>query len=367
MRIKVTTPLNTRIGGPHTTFKTGTVREPGEEIEVTGTVQGEDLDGNNIWYKAGDEANSNFWSGGAEQLDKTESNNFQQWMIDLNLPDIWAKYAGTGVGVAVVDTGIAPGITDLFYNAGKYYVYDKDVEIKDNAGHGTFCAALIGLRNTSGNYIGVAPGCNLFACKISEKRTFENTGSDAHRYADAINWCAKSPDIHVISISWSSDISNNDTISLIQGAIDNAVTNNKIVVCSIGNSIAYGDTRKYYPACLKNTIGVGMIPDKENGYPCINEFLSLVTNGSQIKSYDQNNEFVADSGSSFATAITSGIIALMIQKMNFSYSFAAISEKLVAMTQKTTFSIAEDGNQPISFDLPLLKPELLLNFFNSIV
>ena len=366
MRIKVTKLLNTRVGGAHTTYQTGAVREPGDIIEVTGTVQGEELDGNNTWYKVSDDANSHYWSGGAEQIEGAGS-NYQQWMIDLSLPEIWGRYAGTGVGVAVVDTGIAPGITDLFYNQSKYYVYGDNVEIKDNAGHGTFCASLVGLRNTSGNYVGVAPGCNLFACKISEKRTFENTERDAQRYADAINWCAKNPDIHIVSISWSSGISNAATLSLIQEAINNAVANNKIIVCSIGNSIVFGDTSKYYPACLKNTIGVGMVPDKENGYPCINEFLSLVINGSQIKSYDQNNELIADSGSSFATAITSGIIALMIQKMNFSYSFATIIEKLAAMTQKTTFIITEDGNPPASFDLPLLKPELLLNFFNDVV
>jgi len=57
MRIKVTKLLNTRVGGAHTTYQTGAVREPGDEIEVTGTVQGEELDGNNTWYKVGDDAN----------------------------------------------------------------------------------------------------------------------------------------------------------------------------------------------------------------------------------------------------------------------------------------------------------------------
>jgi subtilisin family serine protease len=366
MRIKVTTPLNTRIGGAHRTYQTGTVREPGEEIEVTGTVQGEEINGNNTWYRAGDEANSNFWSGGAEQMDGADS-NFQQWMVDLNLPEIWGKYAGTGVGVAVVDTGIAPGITDLFYNASKYYVYGEEVEIKDGDGHGTVCASIIGARNISGNSIGVAPACNLYICKISETRFFDNNETGALRYAEAIDWCASKPEIQIISISWSTEIKLQQTKDTIQKAINNAVNNKKIIICSIGNATSYGDNSAFYPACFENVIGVGAAPLEDVVYPFINEHLDIVVNGADIDAYQKDSTVEKGTGSSQATAIIAGIVALMVQKMNFSYTFDDIKNTLTKLCEpKTSFPIPADGSTG-TFNLPLLNPALLLDFFNNTI
>ena len=64
MKIKVFQPLNTRQDGANRTYQKGVVRLPGEVIEVSGIVTGENIGGNDRWFDAG---NGNFyWSGGAK-------------------------------------------------------------------------------------------------------------------------------------------------------------------------------------------------------------------------------------------------------------------------------------------------------------
>ncbi|MBR1368849.1 hypothetical protein RJ53_04710 [Methanocalculus chunghsingensis] len=86
----------------------------------------------------------------------------------IEAPDVWSNgIDGTGVTVAVVDTGIDSGHPDL---AGKIIgwvdlVNDLD-EPYDDAGHGTHCAGTVAGTGAGGVYTGVAPGADLIGVKV---------------------------------------------------------------------------------------------------------------------------------------------------------------------------------------------------------
>jgi subtilisin family serine protease len=366
--------------------RTAPVDDPSNTTNVVGQVQkgfqfqsiSQITNGLGTWYQ--DQDSYYYWGGGLTIVPTSSSaatpnppqvdipintppppnNIYPQWMTDLNLPQIWTYATGQDVGVAVVDTGIISGNADLPYSQQNFFTYATGVSLQDNNGHGTNCAGLIGAKNRTGAYIGVAPGCNLYICKIAEHGYFDQD-SDVSRYADAINWCAKQEKVHIISISWGNPIQNQQTLTNIQNAITGAIGNGKIVLCSIGDASGFGDPSKRYPACLQNTIAVGAIPvESANVFPYVNASLFISTQGAGITSYGIDEDTAHFQGTSQSNAIIAGVVALIIQKMKLSFSYAQIRGTLSEVSKATPYTIGGRSNT-----LAILDGNLLLDYFKS--
>ncbi len=76
--------------------------------------------------------------------------------------------AGQGVGVALVDTGVAP-VADLLERVVAVADLTPERTLMDGFGHGTFMAGLIAGDGTSseGRYTGVAPAADLISIKVA--------------------------------------------------------------------------------------------------------------------------------------------------------------------------------------------------------
>ncbi|HMH20123.1 MAG TPA: S8/S53 family peptidase [Puia sp.] len=342
--------LNVRVGLPSLNAPCNQFLAPGTDIEVDGQLYKGDLfKGVDTWMK--DSAGNYYWSGGVLV--------FQPWFTGLHIPEIWQFATGKGVGVAIVDTGIKNDLPELPLSLPDF-VYDNSRDTTDTDGHGTFCAGLVGLKRPLNNAMGVAPGAKIFASKIAETSAFGNAEKDANRYADAIDWCALQKDIHVISISWGNPLGSDTTIKNIQRAIDNAVKKGKIIVCAIGDAAVFNDNAEYFPAAADKTIGVGSIPIEHKLYPYINPHLSVILNGGGIDSVKIAGFDHADYGTSWSNAIMAGIIALIIEKLNFKYDLATIGKIIQDMVPKKTYSIGD-----VTLELPTLDGDKLLSFFKT--
>ena len=74
---------------------------------------------------------------------------------------------GSGVKVAILDTGIDYSHTDLDanYKGGHDYA-NKDEDPMDDNGHGTHCAGIVAAEDNGEGVVGVAPESHLYAVKV---------------------------------------------------------------------------------------------------------------------------------------------------------------------------------------------------------
>lgn len=87
---------------------------------------------------------------------------------EVGAVEAWALTAGDGVGVALIDTGVAP-VPDLIDRVAGWADLTPEHSFADTFGHGTFMAGLIAGDGTSsgGRYTGVAPRANLVSIKVA--------------------------------------------------------------------------------------------------------------------------------------------------------------------------------------------------------
>jgi len=180
---------------------------------------------------------------------------------------------GKGVSIAFIDSGIDYTHPDLADNyKGGYDLFNNDNDPMDTDGHGTHCAGIAaGTGKHSGyQYVGVAPGADLYAYKIMQN----DTGSDldlitALEMATDPNGDMDTSDhLDIVSISLNIDPNLNpegyghplDRMSL---AIDRAVDSGILVVVSAGNQ-GSGEETIITPGTSRKAITVGATNDIDN-------------------------------------------------------------------------------------------------------
>ena len=122
----------------------------------------------------------------------------------IGAPAAWANgLNGTGVTVAVVDTGIDAGHPDL---AGKITAeknFSSEPDMVDRLGHGTHVASIIAGTGAGagGKYQGVAPAAKLVIAKV-----FNGSGeADTSQVMAGIDWAARSG-AKIVNLSLGGDV-----------------------------------------------------------------------------------------------------------------------------------------------------------------
>lgn len=176
--------------------------------------------------------------------------------IDQTAP-VHTYNTGTGVKVAIIDTGIYYNHPDL---AGKYIEYDSydfvndDVDPIDDNGHGTHVAGTIAalLGNNEG-VIGVAPGAQIIALKV-----LDSSGSGYTSDIIAAIYWARDHGAKIISMSLGSNY--NDPY--LQAACDSVYNSGQglLIVAAAGNDYRKIGTRELdtvdYPGRYSSVIAV---------------------------------------------------------------------------------------------------------------
>ncbi|MEA2676327.1 MAG: hypothetical protein QOJ81_468 [Chloroflexota bacterium] len=259
---------------------------------------------------------------------------------------------GAGVDVAVIDTGVAP-LTELKNRV----VYGPDLSpesqvdalrFNDTYGHGTHMAGLIAGRDpnlpagqvaTAGTYTGVAPGARVVSVKVA---TY-NGATDVSQVLAAIDWVVQHKNdgglnIRVLNLSFGTDGTQDYRLDPLAYAAEVAWRNGIVVVAAAGNE-GFGNTKLNNPAYDPFVIAVGADDTRGtagSGNDLVPAFsargdargvdfvapgksvISLRVPGSYI---DTNfpggrvgDRFFRGSGTSQAAAVTSGVVALLLQQ-----------------------------------------------------
>jgi thermitase len=223
-------------------------------------------------------------------------------LLKIQAPDAWQiASGGSGVLVAVVDTGIDPNQKYLIGKVIDRISFASSSEINTIQGHGTHIAGLIAASLDTADIAGVAQNCSLLDVKVAE-----NDGStDAQKVAQGIIWAVNNG-AQVINVS----IVINKPYPLLEFATQYAWEKGCIILAAAGNT---GSSEPLYPAAYPNVIAVAATErdDSLAGWSNRGECVDVAAPGVDIYSTLPDNCFGTKSGSSYSTGLVSGEAALL--------------------------------------------------------
>ena len=243
----------------------------------------------------------------------------QTYIDYVNIGAAWNTYKGSGVTVAVIDTGIdtdhiefAGRISEYSYNATtdkivKDYAkedgtYDWSI-IEDEQGHGTSVAGVIAAGMNGEGTVGIAPEVTLLVIKAEsdENGAFRSTAD----LVFGLNYAVER-DADIVNMSFGAYTLTNPFARATRLAIDSDV----ICVAAAGNDAT---SALCYPAADENVIAVGAL--KENGnelaeYSNFGENSDVVAPGTTFTT-KRGGGYGVSTGTSLASPIVAGAMALL--------------------------------------------------------
>lgn len=333
MKARVKVKLNERTQYPGVNAPNRSFFKVNEEIEITDIVNGESIDGNNVWYKL--DNGSYVWSGGVEGIASISEED--ETSDDISRPVVqpprrfnynsevkgvlsgWRSANSGQIKIGIIDSGSIIhddlGVTQQDVNR-----LGKD----DLKGHGTHVAGLVNGNGT--NWItGFSPTSQVVTINIYDPR-FGISPANAElaiRKAIALNCDVINMSLRVFQ----------ERHVGLNNEIQNAINNNIIIVAAAGEDEEL-ETKVYFPAKLPNVISVGAFNSNyaESIRSLKSSQVDVVLPNHKLWSTDiaSNNFYKNRSGSSMSTAIISGIVAQMIAANSWSKAsrFAKIIEEM---------------------------------------
>ena len=168
------------------------------------------------------------------------------------------NYTGSGVGVAIVDTGLDSSTGDLKVSKSLFSAYRVT---KDDNGHGTHVGGIVAALNNSIGVVGVAPEATLYSVKVLNSKGY---GTDSSIIA-GLDWVAANaklvtPNIKVVNMSLGRLASSND--QLMHNAITKLFNLGIAVVVAAGNDANY-EVKSMVPAGFSEVIAVASSTAKD--------------------------------------------------------------------------------------------------------
>ena len=233
---------------------------------------------------------------------KAGEKNYQ--LNSFNYESIWLETKGAGVRVCVVDTGFTNFDEAFIPRVSQGYSVLEDGSTYDNTGHGTAIAYLIGspINSTTG-VVGIAPEVEIVPIKVMD----ENGMVSATNTAKGLSWAlTHSCDIINVSLTGEQDS------ELLRSVVKAIVDKNIPLVASAGNGYSNGNPLPF-PASYPGVIAVSAVGREYEltDYANRGSYLSYVELGNSILAPNLEKGLYLWSGTSFATAIVTGKIALL--------------------------------------------------------
>jgi serine protease AprX len=252
---------------------------------------------------------------------------------------------GAGVGIALIDTGVVPvaGLPASQIVNGPDLSFESQgstVRYLDSFGHGTHLAGIMVGNNPNTGFKGIAPGAKLTSVKVGT-----GTGAvDVSQVIAALNWVVANRNhdpanpIKVINLAYGTDSTASPNVDPLAFAVENAWKAGIVVVVAGGNEgTALG--RLNNPAMDDLVLTVGSVTSMGTPSTADDELsvfssvsstraLDVVAPGESIVSLSSPGSYIdltypaaragtgliRGSGSSQATAVVSGAVALLRQK-----------------------------------------------------
>lgn len=211
-------------------------------------------------------------------------------------------YAGEGVKVALLDSGLDPAHPDLRANyKGGYDFVNNDPEPWDDNGHGTEVAGILAAAEDGFGIVGVAPKAELYAVKV--------LGGNAHGMISdvvkGLEW-AIAHGMQVVNMS----LGTPEDSRALREAVSAAWAAGLVLVAPAGNEAS----SVLYPAAYPEVIAVSATTATDRLAPFSNfgPEVDLAAPGEEIPTTFPGGRYRLANGTSFAAPHVAGAAALLI-------------------------------------------------------
>nr|WP_255688192.1 S8 family peptidase [Pontibacillus sp. HN14] len=225
----------------------------------------------------------------------------------INADDVQASgNSGSGIKVAVLDSGISASHEDLQVAGGASFVDGEPDPFNDGNGHGTHVAGTIAGVNNSLGVIGVAPSAELYAVKV-----LNSSGSGSYSgIAKGIEWAVDN-NIDVVNMS----LGGSRGSTTLEQAMDQAYQQGVLLIAAAGNEGSKGKKNTIgYPAKYASVVAVGAVDESLNraSFSSVGEELEVMAPGANIYSTLPGNTYGSYNGTSMASPHVAGAAALIL-------------------------------------------------------
>jgi serine protease AprX len=287
------------------------------------------------------------WGDGQVRMNTVDMSQYDTypintvWQTSINLLDALTKSLGLGVGVAQIDTGVVP-VPDLVNQVSYRADFTPEHDGLDRYGHGTHMAGIIVGDGTASNgkYKGVAPGARLISVKVAG---FDGS-TDVSVVIAGMQWVLTHEiplNIKVLNLSFGTDGVQPYSVDPLDFAVEQLWRAGITVVVSAGNrgpnagtidkpaddpyvvtvgAVDNKGTTTPYDDVVAPFSGVGPTHDGLAKPDIVAPGISIVSLRDPNSTIDQlhpkarvGTSYFKGTGTSQATAIVSGIVALMDQ------------------------------------------------------
>ncbi|MBI2580497.1 S8 family peptidase [Candidatus Woesearchaeota archaeon] len=206
--------------------------------------------------------------------------------------------SGEGVSVAVIDSGVDYGHSQLRQRFGSVKGYDfvrNNDEPLDENGHGTHVAGIIAAAD-----YGIATSCRLYAVRVLDEN---GSGAEADAIA-GIEWCIKNG-VDAANMSFGGPVASQALEEVCRYAWQHGV----LLVAAAGNN-GYGPN---YPAAFGEPVIAVAAVDEQLGHPEFSniwETNDISAPGVNVVSTYVNESYARLSGTSMAAPHVTGSLAL---------------------------------------------------------
>jgi thermitase len=251
-----------------------------------------------------------------------------QWHLSrIGAINAWDQSAGSGVTIAVLDTGVDAGHPDLsprVVPGWNFFNNTSDTSDAYNHGTGVAGAAAAAMNNSLG-VAGVSGQTKIMPIRISD-----GSGSGSwSAMAQGLTYAADRG-VRVANISFSSAAGSSSVIS----AAQYMKSKGGLVFISAGNT---GTASIYSPTTALIVTGATNSDDTRRSTSTFGPIVSLAAPGTGVYTTTKGGGYVAESGTSFASPVAAGVAALV---------FAANPGLSSAQAESILFTSAVDLGAP---------------------
>lgn len=242
---------------------------------------------------------------GAVSMQQTPSDTYyaSEWHLPIiQAPAAWDLATGSGITVAILDGGVESTHPDLAPNiVPGWNFYDNNSNTSDVNGHGTKVAGVAAAAGNNG--IGVTGAA--WNAKIMPMRITDPAGYITYYsiIANSLTWAAD----HGARVANISYIVSN--VATVQNAAQYMRGKGGVVVASAGNTGAY-DASPDTSAII--TVAATDSADQRTSWSAYGPSIDVAAPGAGIWTTTVGAGYGAVSGTSFASPLTAGVVALML-------------------------------------------------------